>query len=96
MIFDLPCITDWTAIGRRRQQIANQTNAQENAKRIDYDYAVGQQVMLTNDGSIIRQAQDRYLGPFTITQVHTNGTIRIQRGSMSERLNIGRVTPYHE
>ena len=96
MLFDLPYIADWNAIGQRRQKIANQTNARENRGRVDYDYVVGQKVMLTNDGTKLRKAQDRYLGPFTITQVHTNGTIRIQRGSMSERLNIRRVTPYHQ
>jgi hypothetical protein len=31
-----------------------------------------------------------------ITSVHTNGTIRIQSGAKSERLNIRRVTPYFE
>ena len=41
MLFDLPYIADWTAIGQRRQQIANQTNARDNAEHIDYDYAVG-------------------------------------------------------
>ena len=96
MLFDIPYIADWNAIGQRRQKIAVQTNERENAHRLDYDYVVGQKVMLANDGKILRKAEDRYLGPFTVTQIHTNGTIRIQRGSMSERLNIRRVTPYHE
>ncbi len=95
MLFDLPYLADWTAIGQRRQDIANKTNARENAKRTDFDYQPGQKVMLIQDGRILRKAEDRYLGPFVITSVHTNGTIRIQRGSMSERLNIRRVTPYH-
>ena len=68
-------------------------NARENARRIDFDYAVGHKVMIQKDGHI-RKAEDKYLGPFTITQVHTNGTIRIQRGTMSERINIRRVTPF--
>eukprot|EP00804_Cyclotella_cryptica_P022143 CCRYP_011602-RA/>CCRYP_011602-RA protein AED:0.48 eAED:0.48 QI:0/0/0/1/0/0/2/0/65 len=32
------------------------------------------------------------LGP----SLHTNGTIRVQRGTKSERLNIRRVTPYFD
>ncbi|MCP4746662.1 MAG: hypothetical protein GY874_11075 [Desulfobacteraceae bacterium] len=95
MLFDLPYLADWTAIGQRRQDIANKTNARENAKRSDFDYQPGQKIMLKQDGRILRKAEDRYLGPFVITSVHTNGTIRIQRRSMSERLNIRRVTPYH-
>jgi hypothetical protein len=34
--------------------------------------------------------------PWTITTVHTNGTIRIQCGTKSERINIRRVTPFSE
>jgi hypothetical protein len=34
--------------------------------------------------------------PGTITTVHANGTIRIQRGTETERINIQRVTPYTE
>jgi hypothetical protein len=34
--------------------------------------------------------------PWTITTVHTNGTIRIQCRTTSERINIRRVTPFSE
>ena len=34
--------------------------------------------------------------PLTIISVHTNGTIRVQCGSKSERINIRRVTPFSE
>ena len=95
MLFDIPYIADWTAIGQRRQISVDKDNARENARRIDFDYAVGHKVMIRKDGHI-RKAEDKYLGPFTITQVHTNGTIRIQRGTMSERINIRRVTPFFE
>ena len=95
MLFDIPYIADWAAIGQRRQASVDKYNARENARRIDFDYAVGHKVMIQKDGHI-RKAEDKYLGPFTITQVHTNGTIRIQRGTMSERINIRRVTPFFE
>eukprot|EP00804_Cyclotella_cryptica_P027759 CCRYP_009184-RA/>CCRYP_009184-RA protein AED:0.26 eAED:0.26 QI:0/-1/0/1/-1/0/1/0/176 len=52
------------------------------------------QVLLIKDG-ILRKGESRYESdPWTITTVHTNGTIRIQRGKKSERLNIRRVTPF--
>ncbi len=51
-------------------------------------------VLLTQEG-IIREAESPYSKePWTITTVHTNGTIRIQRGTQLERLNIRRVTPF--
>ena len=95
MLFDIPYLADWKAIGQRRQELVNRDNAKENARRIDFDYAVGQKVFLRKDG-ILRKAEDKYLGPYVITQVHTNGTVRIQRGTMSERLNIRRITSFFE
>ena len=59
----------------------------------DYDYAIGGQVLVRKDG-ILRKAETKWTGPFHIMTVHTNGTIRIQRGAQSERLNIRRVKPY--
>jgi hypothetical protein len=34
--------------------------------------------------------------PWTIMRVHTNGTIRIQCGTKSERIYIRRVAPFRE
>ena len=95
MLFDIPYIADWKAIGTRRQKFVDQNTARENARRIDFDYAVGQQVLVRKDG-ILRKAESRYLGPYVITSVHTNGTVRIQRGAMSERINIRRIAPFFE
>ena len=84
-----------TEIGKCRQVLVEQNCARENKSQIDFDYAVGQKVLLIKDG-ILRKAEDKHKGPYVITQVHTNGTVRIQRGSVSERLHIRRLTPYVE
>ena len=93
MLFDIPYLADWTEIGKRRQLLVNQDCERKNSRRIDFDYTVGQQVLLRKDG-ILRKAEDKNDGPYVITQVHTNGTVRIQRGTISERLNIRRLSPY--
>ncbi len=47
-----------------------------------------------NEG-ILRKAESAYgKEPWTITTVHTNGTIRIQRGIRMEQLSIRRVQPF--
>jgi hypothetical protein len=57
---------------------------------------VGQKVLVQNDG-ILCKAESRYLkDPRTITSVHANGTIRVQCGNESERINIRRVKPFEE
>ena len=35
-------------------------------------------------------------GPYLIKRVHTNGTVTIVRGTVSERINVRRVSPYFE
>ncbi len=76
--------------------LTDRNTARENEGRIDYDYQVGQKVLVRNDG-ILRKAESRYLKePWLITSVHTNGTIGVQFGNKSERMNIRRVNPFED
>jgi hypothetical protein len=94
MLSDIPFVADWRKIGERRQSLTNRGNQQQNAKRTYYDYKVGDKVLVINEG-ILRKAESTYgKEPWTITTVHTNETIRIQRGTKSERLSIWRVEPF--
>ena len=95
MLFDIPYLADWSEIGRKRQLQVDKSNVIENRNRIDFDYRIGQKVVLIKDG-IYRKAEDSNLGPYTITDVFVNGTVRIQRGTINERLNIRRLRPYFE
>jgi hypothetical protein len=84
MLFDIPFVADWQKIGERRQSLTNRGNEGKNTKRIDYDYTVGDKVLLINEG-ILRKAESAYgKEPWTITTVHTNGTIRTQCGTRTE------------
>ena len=96
MLFDIPFIADWNKIGEQRQALTDCGNVRENKNCVDHDYKVGDKVLIEKDG-ILRKAVSRYMKePWTITTVHTNGTIRVQSGSKSERINIRRVTPFIE
>jgi hypothetical protein len=94
MLFDIPFVADWHKMGERRQSLTDHGNQQENAKQIDYDYKVRDKVLVINKG-ILRKAKSAYgKEPWSITTVHTNGTIRIQRGTKRKRLSIRRVEPF--
>jgi hypothetical protein len=94
MLFDIPYIADWNKIGDYRQRQTDLNTKRENNSRIDYDYKVGGEVLVRKDG-ILRKTESQYDSePCTITSVHMNGTIRVERGGKSERLNIRRVTPF--
>ena len=43
---------------------------------IAHDYALGDKVLIMNKG-VDHKAQDKYIGTFSITPVHTNGMVRI-------------------
>jgi hypothetical protein len=87
MQFDIPFIAYWMKIGEHRPRLTG---------RIDYDYKVGQKILVRNK-SILHKAQSIWQkDPWTITTVHMNGTITIQWGNNLERLNIRRVKPFIE
>ena len=94
MLFDIPFLADWNKIVEYMQCQTDRNTEWENRSHRDWDYQVGDPVLLIKDG-ILRKGESKYgSDPWTITSVHTNGTIRIQRGTKSERLNIRRVTPF--
>jgi hypothetical protein len=59
MLFDIPFIADSQKIGEHRQQQTDLNNAHENEGRIDYDYKVGQKVLLRKEG-ILLKAESRW------------------------------------
>ena len=95
MLHDVSHVADWELIRLRKQKIIDNSTARENAKRIHHDYAVGDKVLINEDG-IARKLHPPTEGPYTILQVYTNGTVKIQRGLVRERINIWRLTPYWE
>ena len=75
----------------RNQNIISYNNKRENAKQVEYDYAVGHYAYILRDKNY-RKLEGERLGPFRITQVHTNGYFRIQRGIINAQINTRRLT----
>ena len=96
MFFDILFVADWKQIGDYRQSQTDCSNTRENNKQVDYDYKVGDKIIIRKD-SILHKAESIWKKqPWAITTVHTNGTIRIQCETKSEKINIRRVTPFSE
>ena len=82
MLFDIPFIAGWNKSEDYRQHQTDQNTAPK--KCVDYDYTIGDRVLVIQDG-ILRKAQNPHgKEPWTITTVHTNGTIRIKHRTKSE------------
>jgi hypothetical protein len=94
ILFDIPCVAEWRKIGECRQSLTDCGNQRKNAKCIDYDYKLGDKILVINEG-ILHKAESSYgKESWTITTVHTYVTIRIQCRTRTERLRIRRVQPF--
>jgi hypothetical protein len=96
MLFDIPFVADWKQVGEYRQSQTDCSNTHENNKRVDYDYKIGDKILIHKDGILHKAESIWKKEPWTIRKVRTNGTIRIQCGTKSERIYIWRVTPFSE
>ncbi len=96
MLFDILFIADRNKIGDYRQHQTDLNTARKNSKRVDYDYKVGDKILLTEEGILHKAESPCSKKPWTITTINTNGIIRIQCGTKLERLNIRIVTPFTE
>ena len=82
-------------IRQQKQTRINKNNIAENAKRKPYTYTIGQKVIILQDPSR-KFGTNAYKGPYEITQIHTNGTVRLQIGPVQQTFNIRNIHPYHE
>jgi hypothetical protein len=96
MLFDILFIADWKTIGEHRQRLTDGNTDRKNEGRTDYDYKVGQKILVRNKGILCKAQPLWQKNSWTITTVHTNGNITVQCGNKEERLNIRRVKPFVE
>ena len=94
MIFNIRHEADWQLIHEKKRARIEDNNARENAKRREHDYAVGEKVLITT--ADFNKMEPSREGPYTITRVHANGTVTIQKGRAFQRINIRQCMPYVE
>jgi len=94
MIHDMAYKANWDLIRTRKQQHIVQNNARENASRVPHTYSVGDRVMVRKPGKL-RKLESLKEGPYPIVRVFTNGSVTIQKGVTTQRINIRRIEPYH-
>jgi hypothetical protein len=93
MFLDLPVLSDLLTIRDKRQELIDANLSRQNAKRREYRYTIGQEVLIkTVDPS---KLDERAHYPYVITRVYTNGTMDVRRNhQVVEKLNIRRVVPF--
>ena len=92
-MFNIPFTANWNDIRKRKQSIINKNNIQENKKRRQYQYSAGDKVLV--EARITdKYSEPIWNGPYLVTKVHDNGTLRLQHGVVSETVNIRRIKQY--
>jgi hypothetical protein len=96
MPFGIPFVADWHKIGehKHKQSLTGCSNQHKNTWHIDYDYKVGVKTLVMKEGILCKVVSSYGKEAWTITTVHTNRIIRIQRRTRMERLSIQRVQPF--
>ena len=88
-------IANWRLIRQRKQKLIGKNNKQENAKRIPYDYQIGDMVLRKN-AMTGKYSNDPYGGPYEVVRVHDNGTVRLRMGAVTDTVNIRLLHPFYE
>ena len=95
MLLPIPILADYELIKQRRQAGIDATARRNNSKQTNHDWKEEDKVLVKvcNPNAL----QQRADGPYVIKQVHTNGTVTIERApNVHERINTRRLKPYRE
>ena len=94
MMMNIQHKANWEFIRKRKQKLINPNNQKQNSKRIPYQYKVGEKVLLQIGTE--NKYETPFSGPHHITEVNDNGTVKIQKGAVTDIVNIRRLSPYHD
>jgi hypothetical protein len=92
-ILNLDFHADWETIRARKQKRILENNKAENSKRIPHNYHVNDKILIKNDPHR-KFGTNAYSGPYRVAEVRNNGTLRYEKGNISDTINIRNVTPY--
>ena len=84
---------DWRYIFQSKQTQINKDVNCENTTKIDRNDRLGDKVM-TKNGSVYKY-KTPFRGPYEIVQTWTNGTVTLQTGTVTHRINIRNIKPYN-
>ena len=93
MIFDVSRTPEWSNLLQRKRTARLKNTERENKTRVEHHYQVGDQVMINRD-EIQRKLLPKRDGPYEVVRVYDNGTIKLRKGIIVQRINIRRLVPY--
>ena len=86
---------NWQLIKQHKQALINKGNQRENCRRQSHVYHTGDKVLLKTAWKT-KFNHDTYIGPYTVTEVWNNGTVRAHRGNVTDTYNLRNITHFKE
>ena len=95
-LLNVSFVADRQCIKERKQHRILQNNKRENQTRKDYEYKIGDLVMVKDDPSQKLEGK-RFMGPYTVTNVFDIGAVQLTKatngGAVSQTWNIRLLKP---
>jgi hypothetical protein len=84
LLIALKHLTNWEHIRQRKQARIDESNKQENAKRKDHQYNIGDEILFRRKKKSKHELE--YEGPYPLTAINANGTVQFQKGVVNDVL----------
>ena len=91
-ILNIKHVAKWEHIRQRKQLRINHNNKRENMRRNNHQYKVGEKILVKRTKN--SKYELKFMGPFPITKINDNGTVRFQKGIINDAVNIRRIKPF--
>jgi hypothetical protein len=93
-ILNIKHVSNWEHIRERKQLRINENNKRENKSRREHNYSLGDKILVKARKHSKHELE--FDGPYEITQVNDNVTVRFQKGIVNDVVNIRRIKPFYE
>ena len=93
-ILNIKHVADWEHIRQQKQKQINRNNKRKNMRRNNHQYKVGDKILVKCKENSNHELE--FMGPFLITKINDNGTVRLQKGIINDVTNICRIKPFFD
>ena len=90
-ILNIKHVADWEHIRQRKKMQINHNNMRENMQQNNHQYKVGEKIVVKRKKNSKHELE--CMGPFPITLINDNYTVRFQKGIINDATNIFRIKP---
>ena len=84
---------DWSKIQNNKRKRIELNNERENKSRIPHEYKEGDMILITRNKRSKHGEREKD-GPYPIVNVNNNGTVRYDKGTYSDIINIRKCEPF--